>query len=117
MSSYTFITRQNQDSFDKPQSTPTKSYYQIAQFPHQTTKLYHIKKFKIDDGHNIVKVTEHNVKKQHWEQLQKQKKTNEYKLYSVYTLKNVPNPNGSDIQMLMSNMLSNNTNYTGFASF
>lgn len=112
MAKYTFVTKQNQDSFNIPIPTSTKSYYQMAQFSNQTTKLYHVKKFKIDTTHTILKVTDHNIKKSQWEQLQKQKKINEYKLFPVYSLKTIPPPSGSDIHLLMSNMLSSNNDFT-----
>ncbi len=115
MTTYKFITKLNpQDDIIQENET---SFYQIAMFPYPKTNLYHIRKFKINSEHNITKMTEHNVKQKHYDLLLKQKKNNEYKLYSVFNLSTTPYPCKGDILLLKSNILSNNANYSGYANF
>lgn len=119
MSKYTFVTKStqlNQTPFLRPSPSIT-SYYQIALHPNPKTKLYHIRKFKIDENDNITKMSEYNVQKSQYEQLIKSKKPHQYKLFSVLDLKNTNYPQKGDILMLKSNILASSTSYTGYASF
>ena len=121
---YQFITKANQHETNHnsaslylpklPQSQ-ILSFYQIAIHQHPLTKLYHIRKFKIDENDNIINLSEYNIKKLHYDKLLTQKKNNEYKLYSVYNLNSVNYPTKSDILLLKSNILSTNNTYTGYA--
>lgn len=115
MATYHFITKQNDQQFTPPQQL--QSFIQIALFPHPKTKLYHVRKFKIDEGGNVIKMMEYNIIKGQYEKLIKQKKPNEYKQYSVYSLKNIEYPSRGDILLLKSNILSTNSSYSGYASF
>ena len=115
MTTYKFITKYNTQ--EEPTQENELSFYQIAMFPYPKTDLYHIRKFKIDHENNITKMTEHNVKQKHYELILKQKKKNEYKLYSVYNLSTTPYPCKGDILFLKSNILANNNSYTGYAQF
>lgn len=119
MSKYTFVTKSTQlnpTPFSKPIPSST-SYYQISLHPNPKTKLYHIRKFKIDENDNITKMKEYNVPKSQYEQLIKSKKPHQYKLFSVLNLNNTNYPQKGDILLLKSNILSNPTSYTGYASF
>lgn len=115
MTTYKFITKQNQDEqYCKPTQT---SFYQIALYPNPKNNLHHVRKFIIDESDNIVRMSEYHIKPKYYEQLLKQKKTNEYKQYSVYNLETVGYPQRGDILLLKSNILSVNNTYTGFAPF
>ncbi len=116
MATYKFITKSNQQD-EQIQEENEMSFYQIATFPYPKTNLYHVRKFKINSENNITKMTEHNVKQKHYDLLLKQKKNNEYKLYSVYNLSTTAYPCKGDILLLKSNILSNNTNYSRYANF
>ena len=116
MTTYKFITKYNQHEQPMLPISQT-SFYQIAAHPHPKNNLYHVRKFIIDGDDNIIKMSEYNIKQKHYDQLIKQKKSHEYKQYSVYNLTNVGYPNRGDILLCKSNILSVNNTYTGFASF
>jgi hypothetical protein len=116
MTTYKFITKLNQH--ESPFMTPLASqtsFYQIALHPNPKNKLYHVRKFKIDENDNISSMSEYNIPKNKYEQLIKSKKQNEYKQYSVFDLKSVGYPQRGDVLLLKSNILSSGNNYTGFA--
>ena len=117
MSNYTFITKSTQPDTPFLVTPSTTSFYQISLYPNPSTKLHHIRKFKIDGNDNITSVSNHYLKKSQYEQLIKNKKPNTYKQYSVFDLKQTNYPNKGDILMLKSNILSSPSNYTGYAPF
>ena len=115
MTTYKFITKQNQDD-DNNVKTRT-SFYQIALYANPKTNLRHVRKFIIDESDNIIKMSEYNIKQKYYEQLLKQKKTHEYKQYSVYDLGTIGYPQRGDVLLLKSNILSGGGPVYGFAPF
>jgi hypothetical protein len=119
MSTYTFVTKQEGAGFFLP--TPVEpsntSFYQMALYSNPKTKLYHIKRFMVDENDNIIDMKNYNIEKEKYDKIVKYKKPNQYKLYSVFDLKNVGYPSKGDILVLKSNILASNNSYTGYASF
>jgi|688.fasta_scaffold636774_1 hypothetical protein len=106
-------------SFDKPEDiiVSTASFLQIASFPNPKNKLYHIKKFIINQNNEFIDAKEYFLNKNKYEKLLKIKRKNEYKLYAVYDLNTVNVPSLSDILMLRSTILGSDHYNYGFAPF
>ena len=110
--SYTFVNDFN-DTVDRTIVT----FLQITIHPNPKTKKYHVRKFKINNEGNFVDIKNYYLSKNKYDKLLKSKKQHEYKLYSVYTLEEVPYPSESDILLLNSSMLKTSYNYYGSAPF
>lgn len=114
MSTYKFVN--NFDKLDQPIETQL-SFIQIASFPNPKTKLYHIRRFIIDQNNEFAGIKEYFLNKRKYDKLLQRKKGNQYKLYSVYNLNIINYPCMSDILMLKSDILGSNYDYYGFAPF
>lgn len=114
MTTYKFVAR-----FDEPDKVDetTKSFLQIASFEHPKNKLYHVRKFNINETNEFVNIKEYHVSKNKHNRLLRKKNKNEYKLYSVYSLNDVDYPNMSDILAMKSDILQSKYNYYGSAPF
>ncbi len=113
--SHKFVSSFNQQT--KQNITQTKSFLQIANFPNSKTKLYHVRKFIINDDNEFVNVKDYFLNKHTYDKLFNIKKKHEYKLYAVYDLNTVDYPTMADILALKSDILGANYNYYGFAPF
>lgn len=116
MTSYSFITKSSQDnSIFIP--TQTISFFQVASFANPKTKLYHIRKFKINNQNEIIKVSDHHIKQNIYDEFLKQKKNTQYKMYSVYNIDMVSSPSQNDIDLSRSTILATNNTHTGYALY
>jgi len=105
-------------TIEKEHTKPNVSkFYQICSFQNPETNKYHVRKFIINDKNEFTSVKEYKLSKSQYKKLLEIKKTNEYKCFSTYDLKNISYPNSSDILTLKSNMITNNHDYYGFAPF
>ena len=112
MSKYKFV-----NSFDEPECTaePNINFYQLAIFADLNTKLYHIRRFTINQNNEFVAVRNHYINKRTFDKFLKKKKNHEYKMFSVYELDNVNYPTVSDILLLKSDILSTNYYHYDYA--
>lgn len=117
MSTYTFVNNFNNQNEFENDAISQLSFIQIASFPNPKTKLYHIKRFIIDQNNEFAGIKEYFLSKRRYDKLLQRKKRNQYKLYAVYNLNTVNYPSMSDILMLKSDILGSNHNYYGFAPF
>ncbi|QKF93785.1 hypothetical protein QKU48_gp0327 [Fadolivirus algeromassiliense] len=113
MTTYKFV-----NNFDNSyRNTNLISFYQVGSFPHPKNGKYHLRKFVINDDNNFVQVKEYLVDKKIYTKFLQRKKSNEYKMYSVYDLGTVNYPSMSDVLLLKSDVLKGNYNYYGYAPF
>ena len=99
----------------EPEQNDISFFYQIATFPDPNTKKFHMRKFIISGGNDFLDIKEYQLTKKQAKKFYNDKKSNEYKGYSVYNLKDVGYPRMSDILTARSSILSTNYDYTGFA--
>ena len=92
-------------------------YYQIAIYPNPKTGKYHIRRFEIDGNNKVKSVKEKFITNEQQSKFKKVKKCNEYKAYPDINLNNVSYPSRYDIGLYRSNLLKQNTEYTGYANF
>ena len=102
---------------NKENIKPVSKFYQICSFQNPHTNKYHVRKFIINSKNEFASIKEYKLSKTQYKKLLEIKKTNEYKCYSTYDLKNISYPNYSDILTLKSNMITDNNDYYGFAPF
>jgi hypothetical protein len=90
-------------------------FYQIAIHKNPETNKYHLRKFTVDESNKFSDIKNYKLDEDNYKKLLKKLKSNEYKLYSVYTLDGVSYPDINDITLAQSDILCNNYDYTGYA--
>lgn len=111
---YTENTQQNNKS--EPKSIVSK-FYQICTFQNPGTGKYHTRKFIINNVGEFAGVKEYKLSRTQYTKLLEVKKTNQYKCYSTYDLKNIAYPSKADVLTLTSSLLAQDNDYCGFAPF
>lgn len=111
--SYKFV-----NSFDKQEPIiNNKTFLQIATFPNSKTKLFHVRKFTINNDNQFIGIKDYYINLCTYNKLLNKRRRNEYKLYAVYDLNTVDVPSLSDIFILKSDILGTDYNYYGSAPF
>jgi len=116
MTTYKFVSNFDEQAKAKAQEVITR-YLQIASFPNPKTNLYQIRRFHINQNNEFVNVKDYFISKSKYNKLLQKRKSNEYKLYSVYNLNEVKYPCISDLLLLKSDILGTDYNYYGSAPF
>lgn len=88
-------------------------FYQIALF--KTKKGYEVKRFYFDNNDRLLDISKAFMSKEKVEKFVDSNKSNIYKIYSVYTLDEVPYPSTSDITLARSDIIQNDYDYSGYA--
>jgi hypothetical protein len=113
MTTYKFVS-----NFNEPeQQNDLISFYQVASFSHPKNNTYHFRRFIINNDNHFVNIKEYFLNKKQFDKFIQKKKSNEYRMYSVYSLNTVAYPTLSDVLLVKSNTLKNNYNYYGYAPF
>lgn len=102
--------------YNSDDGTTTK-FYQIASFPDPNTGRYHIRRYVVNGKNEFSSIIEHYITKRKYEKFIASKKKHEYNMYSVYDLDVVGPPKLTEILMAKSEILANNSDYSGFANF
>ena len=92
-------------------------YFQISSFIDPNTNKYHMKRFTINGNNQFVRLKEYHLTKSKLEKFISIKKPNEYKMFSSYNLSNINYPNNGDISMARSQILEEDSSYSGYATF
>lgn len=93
------------------------NYFQIASFANPNSNKYHLKRFVINGNNQFIRLKEYHLTKCQLEKLISVKKPNEYKMYSSYSLNDITYPNNGDISMARSQILEEDSTYSGYAQF
>ena len=93
------------------------SFYQICHFKNHLTGKYDVRKSVVDQDCNIIKVDEYRYNDSHMQKFFKEKRKNEYKIYSTFDIKVIDYPKKGDILETQSNLLNNDSEFTGYALF
>ena len=116
MTTYKFVN--NFDNCNEQNSNDNLiHFYQVSSFPNPKNGKYHLRKFVINNDNHFVNIKEYLLNKKYFDKFIQKKKSNEYRMYSVYNLNTVNYPSFSDILLLRSDTLKNNYNYYGYAPF
>lgn len=113
MTTYKFVNNFNEHF----QNDNLISFYQISSFANPKNGKYHLRRFIINNDNQFVNIKEYQLEKKYFDKFIRKKKSNEYRMYSVYDLSNVNYPSLSDVLLLKSDTLKNNYNYYGYAPF
>lgn len=90
-------------------------YYQIALY--KTKRGYEVRRVFIDGEDRVRDVRVAYFSKDRVEKFVETKKSNLYKVYPVYSLKNIPYPSTADITTARSEMILVDHNYSGYAPY
>jgi len=92
-------------------------FYQLGSFQHPINKMYHLRRYIINGKNEFINIKDYQLDKRQFKKFTTIRKNNEYKLYPVYDLDMAGVPTYGDILLAKSKILSNDSNYSGFAPF
>jgi hypothetical protein len=104
-------------NFDEEPKEHLTSFYQAASFANPQNGAYHVRRFIVNNNNEFINIRDHHLNKKQYHKLLERKKPNEYKVYSVYDLKNVNYPSFGDVLAAKSSILATDYNYYGAAPF
>lgn len=113
---YNFVPKKSTNIYNY-QELDDVLFYQVAYFLNPKTKKYNVRKFTINSMNEFADIKDYYLDKERYEIFMKLKKPNEYRMFEVYDFKNIDPPSLSDILILRSQILSNNDEFDGYATF
>lgn len=113
---YNFITPSSQSIYD---DVPLKviKFYQICAFPNPKNGIFEIRETIINGNNDIDSYRTIHVHEKTKKRLLKSLRENRYRLYATNTLTYIEHPNCNDISLARSEMLNEDSIYSGFAPF
>ena len=114
---FRFIPNTNKQLSNGNYNPGSINYFQIASFANPHTNKYHLKRFMINENNQFIGIKEYHLKKCQLDKFILTKKQNEYKMFSSYSLSNISYPNNGDISMARSQILEEDSLYSGYAKF
>lgn len=112
---YTFITPTDSSQYGAPKLPPMR-YYQICGFANPRKLKYEVRLINIDENNDIANYKVYLLTKSEHSKLLKTLRDNVYRLYATYSLDYVELPNCNDLAVARSDMICNDSYYSGFAS-
>lgn len=91
--------------------------YQICGFKNPKTGKFEVREIIINGNNEIETYNTYKVNEKTQRKLLRALRDNKYRLYSTYTLAYIEMPTLNDISLARSDMLNNDSDYTGFAKF
>lgn len=92
-------------------------FYQIGTFSDPNTRKYPVRKFVLDGNNNFVDIRNYRLSFEQLKKFMSKKRETDYKLYSTYTLEDIPYPNNGEICLARSPILCEDPGYSGYAMF
>ncbi len=91
--------------------------YQICIHKNPQTKKFQVRRFNVSANNEFTSVKTYSLTEDQIKKLQKGLKDNQYKCYSVYDFHSISYPTMNDILLAQSQMISKDSEYTGYATF
>lgn len=110
---YHFINKDNEQPIESGQFT---EFYQLAIFPNTQSGKYELRKFVLS-GDKFITVKTFYLSRKEVKKFLNSKKQHEYKSYNAYSLDEVRYPNMGEISVSRSDILNNDSGYSGYAKF
>lgn len=116
---YKFVQPSSKSLYDKnlteEEMRRINYFYQVTEFAHPRNKLHQLRRYAINYNNEIVNTDEFYLTEDQYKRFLKEKKNNQFKQYSTFSLQDVKPPSMADINMMRSTILEKNFNYYGFA--
>jgi hypothetical protein len=112
---YKFIVKASDMSYQPKQQTC--SFYQICQFENPLNKKYATRKTIFDQDGNIIKTFDKEYTAKKIDAFLKATRPNKYCTYPVNNLDMIDLPSPSYIMEAKSELLNNDSSYTGYAQY
>ena len=113
---FTFKPSQtNNDLNYKPDPILFK-FYQLCLFANEYTKKHKIRRCILNEHQEFVNIEERDFSERQFKKFIKERRQNEYKIYSTSDIELIDIPNPGDILQAQSTLLNNDYEYTGFAT-
>ncbi len=97
---YVFGPQAKKDNYrNDMKKKPVRYYYQICIHRNIYDNMYHVRRYTINHDNNFINSDTRNfrLKDQEYKKFYLDKKPQEYKCYSTYTLDNIPPPSAAEV--------------------
>jgi len=95
----------------------TISYYQVSMFPNPVTYKHHLRRYKVDHSNKFVDVKDYHLSTDAYNKFLKIKPSHSYSTYQTLNLNGITPPDMGRVSLARSDILNNESDYTGFAKF
>lgn len=113
---YKFMSKQHSQLSNDMYNAPNIVFYQVSVFLHPKKGMHHIRRFTVNNN-KIVSVKESFLTDEKYKKFLQTKPTTQYQKCADLDLNTVNYPTFNDIVSARSDLLSDKTNYTGYAQF
>jgi hypothetical protein len=114
---YKFICQQTPSIYDEKTLLKPMNFYQICGFPNPKTHRYEMRDVFVNEYDEITKYRTLYLLPSEYQRLLRNLRDNKYRMYSTYTLDYIDLPACHDITLSRSEILNNDSEYSGFAQF
>lgn len=113
---YVFVSSSNEPQYN-PRPVKNTKFYQICAFPNPNTGKFEVRENIVNGDNIVISYRTVSMSEKYQKKLLRELRDNKYKLYSTRTLDSIDLPSVNDMFVARSNMLNDDSAYSGFAPF